>query len=74
MLKDSRKGPDKADALVVFLHGYGADGADLLGIADVLQPVFPKVAFRAPDAPEPCIGNPMGRQWFPIPWLDGSDP
>ena len=74
MLKDARKGPEKAGALVVFLHGYGADGADLLGIADVLLPVFPNVAFRAPDAPEPCVGNPMGRQWFPIPWLDGSDP
>jgi phospholipase/carboxylesterase len=73
-LKDARKGPDKAESLVVFLHGYGADGADLLGLADVLSPVFPTTAFRAPDAPEPCRGNPMGRQWFPIPWLDGSDP
>ncbi len=26
----------------------------------------------APDAPERCAGNPLGRQWFPIPWLDGS--
>lgn len=73
-LKDARKGPHKADSVVVFLHGYGADGADLLGLADVLGPVFPTTAFRAPDAPEPCRGNPMGRQWFPIPWLDGSDP
>jgi phospholipase/carboxylesterase len=57
---------------VVFLHGYGADGADLLGLADVLGPHLPDTAFVAPDAPEPCIGNPFGRQWFPIPWLDGS--
>ena len=30
--------------------------------------------FIAPDAPEPCAGNPFGRQWFPIPRLDGSSP
>lgn len=67
-----RRGPRAAGALVVFLHGYGADGADLLGLADVLAPHLPGVAFMAPDAPEPCRGNPFGRQWFPIPWLDGS--
>lgn len=57
---------------VVFLHGYGADGADLLGLADPLGPHLPDTLFLAPDAPEPCSGNPFGRQWFPIPWLDGS--
>jgi phospholipase/carboxylesterase len=59
-------------SLVVFLHGYGADGADLLGLADVLAPHLPDTVFVAPDAPEPCAGNPFGFQWFPIPWLDGS--
>jgi phospholipase/carboxylesterase len=57
---------------VAFLHGYGADGADLLGLADVLAPHLPDTLFLAPDAPEPCRGNPFGRQWFPIPRLDGS--
>lgn len=71
-LKSARKGPAKADAVVVFLHGYGADGADLLGLADPLAPHLPGVAFHAPDAPEPCVNNPFGYQWFPIPWLDGS--
>jgi phospholipase/carboxylesterase len=61
----------KATSLVVFLHGYGADGADLLGLADALGPHLPDTAFAAPDAPEPCRGG-YGRQWFPIPWLDGS--
>lgn len=65
-------GQGVATSLVVFLHGYGADGADLLGLADVMAPHLPGAAFLAPDAPEPCSGNPMGRQWFPIPWLDGS--
>lgn len=59
-------------SLVVFLHGYGADGADLLGLSDVLAQHLPDTVFVAPDAPEPCAGNPFGFQWFPIPWLDGS--
>lgn len=57
---------------VLFLHGYGADGADLLGLADPLGPHLPDTLFLAPDAPERCSGNPFGYQWFPIPWLDGS--
>ena len=62
----------KVRKMVVFLHGYGADGADLLGLADPLAPHLPDTVFVAPDAPEPCAGNPFGRQWFPIPRLDGS--
>jgi phospholipase/carboxylesterase len=73
-LQFGRKGAAKgrATGLVVFLHGYGADGADLLGLADVLASHLPGVAFVAPDAPERCIGGGFGRQWFPIPWIDGS--
>ena len=59
-------------SVVVFLHGYGANGADLLGIADVLAEHFPDTLFVAPNAPETCPGAPGGYQWFPIPWLDGS--
>jgi phospholipase/carboxylesterase len=62
----------KASSLVVFVHGYGADGKDLLGLADPLARHLPDTVFVAPDAPERCTGNPMGYQWFPIPWLDGS--
>jgi phospholipase/carboxylesterase len=62
----------RAKSLVVFLHGYGADGADLLGLADPLGPHLPDTVFVAPDAPERCAGNPFGYQWFPIPWIDGS--
>lgn len=73
-LESGRKGAAKgqAKAAVVFLHGYGADGADLLGLADALAPHLPGAAFFAPDAPERCPGAPFGRQWFPIPWIDGS--
>lgn len=57
---------------VVFLHGYGANGADLLGLADPLGDHLPDTLFVAPDAPESCAGAPFGYQWFPIPWIDGS--
>ncbi|MDP2084514.1 MAG: dienelactone hydrolase family protein [Gemmobacter sp.] len=62
----------KTKSAVIFVHGYGADGGDLLGLADPLAPHLPDTAFHAPDAPQPCSGNPFGFQWFPIPWLDGS--
>ena len=73
-LQSARKGAAKGTArsVVIFLHGYGADGADLLGLADPLAPHLPHTAFHAPNAPERCAGNPFGYQWFPIPWLDGS--
>ncbi|MEX0349547.1 MAG: alpha/beta hydrolase [Paracoccaceae bacterium] len=59
-------------SVVVFLHGYGANGADLLGLADVLGEHLPDTLFVAPDAPEQIPGMPNGFQWFPIPWIDGS--
>ena len=61
-----------ADSLVIFLHGYGADGNDLIGLAEPLAPYLPGTRFLAPNAPERCANNPMGYQWLPIPWLDGS--
>lgn len=73
-LQFGRRAPvsGKTRSMVVFLHGYGADGADLLGLADPLGPHLPDTVFLAPDAPDPCAGNPFGRQWFPIPRFDGS--
>lgn len=59
-------------SVVVFLHGYGANGADLLGLADPLGDHLPDTLFVAPDAPETIPGMPNGYQWFPIPWIDGS--
>lgn len=56
--------------LVILLHGYGADGNDLIGLAPVLAPLMPDVVFHAPNAPYPCEGNPMGFQWFGISRLD----
>jgi phospholipase/carboxylesterase len=56
----------KAEKLVVILHGYGANGADLLGIGHLWGKTMPGAAFLAFDAPEPCAGVPMGRQWFDL--------
>ena len=72
-LKFGRKASDgPLRRMVVFLHGYGADGADLLGLADVLAPHLPGTVFFAPDAPLPCAASGFGRQWFGIPAFDGS--
>lgn len=74
VLKAERRAPVSGStrSIVVFVHGYGANGADLLGLADVLGEHLPDTLFVAPDAPESIPGMPFGYQWFPIPWLDGS--
>src|SRR3954470_24208334 len=59
-----KNGP--ARQLVVFLHGYGADGNDLIEIGRAWQPFLPQVAFVAPNAPHACGQAPMGREWFPL--------
>ena len=48
---------------VVLLHGYGADGQDLIGLAPHLAAHLPDTAFFAPDGPQPTVMG-MGRQWF----------
>ncbi len=55
-----------AKSLVVFLHGYGADGNDLIDIGRRWAPFMAETAFVAPHAPEPCAQAPVGRQWFPL--------
>ncbi len=74
VLNSERREPVSGEmrSAVVFLHGYGANGADLLGLADPLGEHLPDTLFVAPDAPESVAGMPNGYQWFPIPWIDGS--
>lgn len=50
--------------LVVFLHGVGADGQDLIQLAPMLQDILPDAAFASPHAPDPFDFAPAGRQWF----------
>jgi len=57
------QGGGPADSLVVLLHGYGADGNDLIGLAPDLAAVLPKTLFVSPHAPFPCEMG-FGRQWF----------
>ena len=59
-----------AESLVVFLHGYGADGNDLIDIGRAWAPLLPGTAFVSPHAPEPCAEAPVGRQWFPLASVD----
>jgi len=54
----------KARRLVILLHGYGADGNDLLGLAPRWARLLPEAEFLAPHAPFPCEAAPFGRQWF----------
>jgi len=72
-LIDGPRVPPKAgpaDSLVIFVHGYGADGEDLIGLAPYFQKVLPATAFASPNAPERIPGQPFGYQWFGITHLD----
>ena len=60
----------KAKSLVVFLHGYGADGNDLIEIGRAWQGLLPDTSFVSPHAPRPCGQAPMGREWFPLTMRD----
>jgi phospholipase/carboxylesterase len=52
--------------IVVLLHGVGADGQDLIGLAPMLAERLPHALFVAPDGPQPCDMAPYGRQWFSL--------
>ncbi len=62
-----------AQQLVVFLHGYGADGNDLIEVGRAWQPLLPRAAFVSPHAPEPCAQAPVGRQWFGLTFRDPNE-
>jgi phospholipase/carboxylesterase len=62
-----------ARQLVVFLHGYGADGNDLIEIGRAWQQLLPQAAFVSPHAPEPCGQAPVGRQWFALTFRDPNE-
>jgi phospholipase/carboxylesterase len=54
----------KPRRLVVLLHGLGADGNDLFGLAPYWAPLLPEAEFLSPNAPFPCDMAPYGYQWF----------
>lgn len=59
--------------LVVFLHGYCADGNQLIELGGQWQPLLPTVAFVAPNAADPCADSPIARQWFPLTTRDPAE-
>ena len=63
----------ETDSIVVFLHGLGADGNDLISLADLLAQQFPTTAFYSPDAPSPYGLGGLGFQWFDINDLYSGD-
>lgn len=67
------EGPEYAPAsggqpkkIVLLLHGLGADGDDLIGLAPHIAPALPDAVFVSPHAPFPCDMAPYGRQWFSL--------
>ena len=57
--------------MIIFVHGYGADGNDLIGLTNYFQSTLPEAIFLSPHAPEACSMNPSGYQWFD---LTSTDP
>jgi len=62
-----------ARQLVVFLHGYGADGNDLIEIGRAWQQLLPQAAFVSPHAPEVCGQGGGGKQWFNLTFRDPDE-
>lgn len=60
----------KPTSLVVLLHGYGSNGADLISLAPHWARVLPNAQFVSPNAPERAPMAPDGYQWFPIGRMD----
>ena len=63
-----------AQQLVVFLHGYGADGNDLIALGQQWRSLLPDATFVSPNAAERCTASPMGRQWFALSNRPPDDP
>ena len=64
----------RTSQLVVFLHGYGADGNDLIELGRQWRTLMPEAAFVSPHAPERSPAVPMGRQWFALANRPPDDP
>src|SRR5262245_4767941 len=60
-------------SLVVLLHGYGANGDDLIALAEGWQARLPAAAFVAPNAPETIPGMPGALQWFALTFRDPDE-
>ncbi|HXF55601.1 MAG TPA: dienelactone hydrolase family protein [Hyphomicrobiaceae bacterium] len=63
-----------AHSLVILLHGYGANGEDLIALADAWQGQLPHTVFVSPNAPErlPFVAA-SAFQWFPLTLRDPDE-
>lgn len=52
--------------LVIFLHGYGSNGDDLISLAPFFQSVLPDAHFISPNGIEYCEMTAFGYQWFSL--------
>lgn len=53
-------------SMVILLHGYGSNGADLMGLVPYWRASLPDTVFMAPNAPQACPGAPGGYQWWSL--------
>jgi phospholipase/carboxylesterase len=60
-------------SLVVLLHGYGANGDDLIALGEAWRRWLPDTVFVAPNAPETIPGMFGGLQWFALTLRDPSE-
>ena len=60
-------------ALVVLLHGYGANGDDLIALGEGWRQWLPDAAFVAPNAPQMIPGMYGALQWFALTLRDPSE-
>lgn len=63
----------KPDSIVVLIHGYGANGEDLLSLGSSWASLLPNTLFVAPDGPDASEMNPLGNQWFGLEDWDPSE-
>jgi phospholipase/carboxylesterase len=52
--------------IVLFLHGYGSNGSDLMTLKDYFHLNQSEIEFISPNAPESCEFNFFGYQWFAL--------
>ena len=60
------KSGDTYKNAVIFLHGYGANSNDLIGIANLWIESLPNTIFLSPNAPFECDFSPNTYQWFEL--------
>jgi len=65
---------NQPEMLIIFFHGWGSNGDDLIQLAPLFAQHFPSAYFISPNGPESCPQNPIeGRQWFSLDFKnDGS--